>query len=124
MPKCTNPKFPHIFTVNATAKKQGVLTAIRDTDAFTLHKVLADPQGQYLILICDINSTTYTVVNIYAPNKHQSHFLHQVLKKNPPGSKRLPPALWRLQSSPGPQDGLYYTIQQAPVLATTTAVYL
>lgn len=97
MPKCTHPKFPHTFTANTSAKKRGVLTAIKDMVAFALHKVIADPLGRYLILICDINSTTYMMVNIYAPNKHQVRFLHQVFKKRQPSTKGLSPDLWRLQ---------------------------
>lgn len=46
-----------------------------------MHKEISDPQGHYHILICDINCTTYTVVNVYTPNKHQLRFIHQVLKK-------------------------------------------
>lgn len=81
MPSCSHPKFLHIFIASVLAKKGGVLTAIRDTVAFTKHSEMADPLGRYYILVCDIASTTYTVVNVYAPNKHQIHFLHQVLKK-------------------------------------------
>lgn len=80
-PKCTHPKFTHVFAASALTKKRGILTAIRDTVAFTKHSDIADPQGRYHILVCDIESTTYTVVNIYAPNKHQLPFLHQVLKR-------------------------------------------
>ena len=71
MPSCTHPKFPHVFTASSSAKKGGVLTAVRDTVAFTKHDELADPLGRYHILVCDIASTTYTIVNVYAPNAHQ-----------------------------------------------------
>lgn len=57
------------------------MIAVRDSVAFTLHKEIVDPQVNYLILVCVINSTTYTVANIYAPNMHQIRFLHKVLKK-------------------------------------------
>ena len=75
LPTCTHPKYPHVFKANAPAKKRGVMTAIRDTVAFKLHNEIADSQGRYHILVCDINSTTYTVVNIYAPNDHQICFV-------------------------------------------------
>lgn len=80
-PSCSNPKFPHIFFASADTKKRGVLTAVRDTVAFHLNKEISDPRGRYHVLICDINSTTYTVVNVYAPNVHQTRFLHRILKK-------------------------------------------
>lgn len=80
-PKCSNPKFPHIFLASTDAKKRRVLTAIRDMVAFKLQKELSDPHGRYHILVCDINSTTYTVVNVYSSNEHQSCFFHRVLKK-------------------------------------------
>lgn len=94
--KCPNVLTPnlHVFTASAPAKKRGVLTAIRDTVAFTMHSEVADSQGCYHILICDINSTTYTVVNVYAPNTRQVRFLHQVLKKQT-GAKGLSFDLWR-----------------------------
>lgn len=88
MPRCTHPKFSHVFTANTSAKKRGVLTAIKDTVAFAMHKVIAGPLGRYLILICNINSTTYTVVNIYAPG----------FQKGQSGAKGLSPGLRRFQS--------------------------
>lgn len=47
--------------------------------AFTLHDTVEDPRGHYLILICDLNAITYTIVNVYAPNQHQVNFLHKLL---------------------------------------------
>lgn len=67
-PKCSHPKFPFIYNANSEAKKKGVMIAIRDTVAFNLHKVNIDPQGHFIILVCD-NSNTYTVANIYAPGE-------------------------------------------------------
>lgn len=74
-------KFPFIFNANADTKQKGVMIAIRDTVAFKTHKTICDPQGRFIILICDINSTTYTIVNIYAPNTRQIKFFHKVIRK-------------------------------------------
>lgn len=79
-PKCSHPKFPFIFNANADTKQKGVMIAIRDTVAFKTHKTICDPQGRFIILICDINSTTYTIVNIYAPNTRQIRFFHKVIR--------------------------------------------
>lgn len=74
-PPCTHRSFPFIFSANAHNKTKGVLTAIRDSVAFTLQKEVKDTRGRYLILVCDLNSITYTIVNVYAPNQHQVRFL-------------------------------------------------
>lgn len=79
-PKCSNKNFPYVFTANADSKKRSVLTTIRDTVSFRLHEEIKDPQGSYLILICNINSTTYTIANIYTPNSHQICFLNKLLR--------------------------------------------
>lgn len=72
----------HMFYLPAQMQtRKGVLTAIRDTVAFRLHKEVQDLQGRYHILLCDLNSTTYTVGNVYAPNVHQSSFIHKLMKK-------------------------------------------
>lgn len=43
--------YPFVFTANAYSETKGVLIAIRDTVAFTLHKAIIDPQVRFLILI-------------------------------------------------------------------------
>lgn len=80
-PKCTHPKFPFVYYANADTKTKGVMIAIRDTVPFQLHKSIIDPQGRFIILVCDINSSTYTLVNLYAPNARQIKFFHKILKK-------------------------------------------
>lgn len=79
-PSCTHRNFPYVYTAKAHNKTKGVLTAIRDSVAFTLHDTIEDPRGRYLILICDLTSITYTIVNVYTPNQHQVHFLHKILR--------------------------------------------
>uniref|UniRef100_A0A8C5MCC7 Endonuclease/exonuclease/phosphatase domain-containing protein n=1 Tax=Leptobrachium leishanense TaxID=445787 RepID=A0A8C5MCC7_9ANUR len=46
-----------------------------------MHRILKDPKGHYIILVCTLNSRIYTLVSIYAPNAAQSQFLSQVLQK-------------------------------------------
>lgn len=80
-PKCSHPSFSHYCYANADMKKKGVMIAIKDSVAFKFHSVVMDPQGRFLILICDINSATYTVANVYAPNRGQIRFFNRVMKK-------------------------------------------
>lgn len=51
---------------------------MRHSIAFKLHDVICDPNGRFIILICDMNNTTYTLVNLYAP-KGQAAFLRSLL---------------------------------------------
>lgn len=80
-PKCSHRSFPHVFTANEDSKTKGVLTAIHDSVALTLHDQIQDPLGKFLILICDLDSTTHTIVNVYSPNKRQVHFFIKLMKK-------------------------------------------
>lgn len=80
-PKCLHRNYPFVFIANAESKTRGVLIAIRDTVAFTLHEEIIDPQGRFLSLICDLNSTTYTIATVYSLNKHQVHFFNKLMKK-------------------------------------------
>lgn len=74
IPPCTHRSFPFVFTANADTKSKGVLIVIRDEVSFACHTEYKDPNGRFLILVCDINSVTYTIVNTYAPNTHQVQF--------------------------------------------------
>lgn len=76
-----NRSFPHVFAARSEKKKAGVLVAIKDSVTFLLHRVCVDPGGRFIILLCDINNETYTIVNIYAPNSRQISFLHKIWRK-------------------------------------------
>lgn len=52
-----------------------------ETLAFTLHKQIKDPLCRFLILICDLNAITYTLVNVYSPQQAPSPFLNKLMKK-------------------------------------------
>lgn len=81
LPKCTHKKYPFITTANANSKTKRVLMAIRDSIAFNIHKEIKDPNSRFLILTCDLNSTTYTIVTVNSPNKRQIHFFNKLMKK-------------------------------------------
>lgn len=71
---CHNSKFPHIYRSNYTSKKRGVLIEInRDTDFHPIQEIY-DSNGRFLILICTVNGTKYTILNLYAPNSRQTKF--------------------------------------------------
>lgn len=78
---CTNSKFPQIYHATYSTKKRGVLIAIKKDVDFHLLQCISDPNGRYIILICTINKTTYTILNVYAPNSQQMKFLRSVLHK-------------------------------------------
>lgn len=78
---CTNSKFPQIYHATYSTKKRGVLIAIKKDVEFHLLQCISDPNGRYIILICTINKTTYTILNVYAPNSQQMKFLRSVLHK-------------------------------------------
>lgn len=55
--------------------------AVRDTLQFQYHLIYADPQGCYLLLVCTIVQTTYTLVIVYGPNNGQLKFYKCLNKK-------------------------------------------
>lgn len=74
-------RFPHIYLASFDKKKAWVMIAVRDTVLFQLIQSYTDPNGRYIILICNIDNVTCTIVNTYAPNSHQVSFLNNILKK-------------------------------------------
>lgn len=80
-PKCSHRQYPHIVFANAETKHNGILKAIRNTAAFSLHDVITDPKGHYTVLLCTMNNFIYTIISVYAPNQGQITFLRNLLKK-------------------------------------------
>lgn len=72
---------PSHLSANYKKKKRGVLVAIRVSISFKLHASLMDKEGRYVILVAELNGALYTLVNIYAPNKHQIKFIRRTLAK-------------------------------------------
>lgn len=44
---------------------------VKASISFKLHDALADHQGGCLVLTCDLNNSTYTIMSLYAPNVGQ-----------------------------------------------------
>uniref|UniRef100_A0A8C5QAG1 exodeoxyribonuclease III n=1 Tax=Leptobrachium leishanense TaxID=445787 RepID=A0A8C5QAG1_9ANUR len=72
---------PQYLTPYHSTFKTKARGLIHNRVAFQMHRILKDPKGRYIILVCTINSRIYTLVSIYAPNAAQSQFLSQVLQK-------------------------------------------
>lgn len=80
--KTKHPKFPHIFFSCFDKKKAGVLIAIKDTVQFNLLQEVTDPKGRFIILVCQINNVTCTLVKSYAPNSDRLLFFKQAGEKS------------------------------------------
>lgn len=80
-PLCHNRKFIYTFKVCCMQKKHGLLIAIEDSVSFQLQQSICDENSRYIILICNINNTHYTIVNIYSPNQRQICVLTTTIKK-------------------------------------------
>lgn len=80
-PKCSHRYFLQIFTASALAKRKGVPLAIKDTVSFQLLHCVEDIDGPYIILVCLLNNSPYTIDNVYAANTHQVRFLKKLHKK-------------------------------------------
>lgn len=101
-PKCSHENYPQVFTANAESKTKGVLINIKDSVAFKLHEVVQDPHGRFLILLCDLNTTTYTIINVCSPNKHQIRFFNKLMKKVRSHQKGLLIMCWDFNVTPDP----------------------
>lgn len=55
--------------------------AIQNSVSSNLHSIL-DNGGCYVILICDINAHTFTIVGVHGPNSRQGKLLSQTFQKN------------------------------------------
>uniref|UniRef100_A0A8C5P8P1 Reverse transcriptase domain-containing protein n=1 Tax=Leptobrachium leishanense TaxID=445787 RepID=A0A8C5P8P1_9ANUR len=80
-PKLYLPNYPHHFHATASVKARGVSILIHQNVTFNLHRVIADPNGRYLFLICDINQMKHTIANFYCPNAGQLSFIRKAMVK-------------------------------------------
>lgn len=80
-PKIRLKGYGTVYLASGPRKKNGVFAAVQDALQFQHHYTYADPQGRYLILICTIAQSTYTLVNIYGPNSRQLCFFRHLYKK-------------------------------------------
>lgn len=80
-PAFSNRKFPQVFTANGPKKKGGVAIAIRDTVPFSEITTHLDNSGRFIVLVCEIFTVKYTLINVYLPNTNQLRFLKKIWKK-------------------------------------------
>ncbi|CAH2312669.1 Hypothetical predicted protein [Pelobates cultripes] len=73
--------FLHQFHATSPTKSRGVSILLSHTLAFDLISMEPDPQGRFIILICTLNNSTYTIVNSYSPNDNQDTYLASLLDK-------------------------------------------
>lgn len=81
VPRLKHKRFPYIFHTTSPLKKAGVAILIKDSVTFKLNSSVLDPKGRFVLLQCEINSLPYTILSIYAPNKHQLRFIRRVITK-------------------------------------------
>lgn len=53
---------------------------MKDSVSFHMKQIVLDPEGRFIILVCSINKTNYTIVNLYAPNAKQMRFLRKIMR--------------------------------------------
>lgn len=76
-PSCQHKAFSHCFFTNAPQKRKGVFIAI--------HPLLVDTDvnGRYIIFTALIDNHEVTLVNLYAPNCHQTQFYSSLMPNAP-----------------------------------------
>uniref|UniRef100_A0A8C5MG49 Reverse transcriptase domain-containing protein n=1 Tax=Leptobrachium leishanense TaxID=445787 RepID=A0A8C5MG49_9ANUR len=80
-PNLKTPQYLTQFHSTFRSKSRGVTFLIHNRLQFETHRLLKDPGGRYIILVCTINSRIYTLVSAYAPNASQTQFLTRLLNK-------------------------------------------
>lgn len=70
--------FPTSFLASDSTGKAGVAILIKKSCPIRVQKVHADPHGRYFILECGYMTSSFTLVNLYAPNVGQVDFLNKV----------------------------------------------
>lgn len=88
-PRLHFPHFPHLYLANAHKKACGVFIAIHDSISFRHIHTIEDPLGRCIVLICKLNGTLFTLVNLYAPNTKQRKFLTHLFHSLVDGKARL-----------------------------------
>lgn len=73
--------FSTVLRADRPSEKRGVLIAIKDTIQFQQEQLIFDLMARFIILVCLLDSVSYTLVHVYTPNVHQIRFLSKVLAK-------------------------------------------
>lgn len=83
--KHTSPATIHLHLPTSTfhiyTQPMLILFAVKDTVSFKPLDTTLDDQGRFIILICEINTVVYTIINIYASNTRQILFINKIWKK-------------------------------------------
>lgn len=79
--KIRNSMFPHVYSACSEKKKAGVLVAIKNSVQFSLLQSVLDPNGRFIILVCQIDNVLCTIVNSYSPNSRQIAFLNKLWRR-------------------------------------------
>lgn len=70
--------FPISYLASDSTGKAGVAILIRKACPVKVRRSHVDPHGRFLILECEYMSTSFTLVNLYAPNMGQIEFLNKL----------------------------------------------
>lgn len=76
--KFASKYFPTSFLASDSSGKAGVAILIRKFCPIRVKNIHTDTHGWFIILDCDYMSSSFTLVNIYAPNTGQVEFLNKV----------------------------------------------
>lgn len=63
-----------VYHSNFAAKARGVAIVIRKNFPFVHHYTIADKEGKYVLVTCEIQSTPISIFNIYGPNWDDPEF--------------------------------------------------
>ena len=69
----------NIFHANGKQNKAGVAILISDKIDLKIKKITRDKEGHYLMIKGSIQEEDITIVNIYAPNIGEPHYIRQTL---------------------------------------------
>uniref|UniRef100_A0AAR2LAI9 Reverse transcriptase domain-containing protein n=2 Tax=Pygocentrus nattereri TaxID=42514 RepID=A0AAR2LAI9_PYGNA len=67
-----------VFQASFSSKARGVAILFKKNIPFHLEKMIADPQGRYIIVSGHINSFPLTLINIYGPNFDCPDFFRKI----------------------------------------------
>lgn len=71
----------YMFSQQALLPKKDIFLAVKYTVSFQLTLHITDENGRYLICLCKLNDSSYTIVNLYVPNTLQIRFLRKLHRR-------------------------------------------
>ncbi len=69
-----------IFFSHGSSAARGVCIMFKNNVSKTIHNVIADDKGRYLIIDIDIDGIRFTLANIYGPNDDNPEFYIELIK--------------------------------------------